>query len=432
MAAMVAKAAVLTTSPQEWEAQVRAQEWDVVVSCLQGMSLHWVPSWMQVLSFNGSGTSVLARKVGEDVWGNAIEYLPNGRQPSTVLRVATDHVPDPLARLVTTELVPWLNSLELRPYWVQHHLREVNTVVAAMHRNASLVGQTLVADADENVIAGIFERAAIPRLSAHKCATALVVPHMPARPSLWFAAALGIWSEIDTSGRFADLPSWRASRQFQTADERSSITALDQHDEAHQDAVREYERRRIELEAACEAARVAADDGMRRLLTENDSQLVEAVAWALERLGFDVRDMDDSVARGDAKMEDLRVADPGDPGWSNITEVKGFTRGAKTSVFLDIARFATNYLRQEGDLPTSRWYVVNQFREDPPESRPDLLPGATADVGSFALDGGLVIDTRSIFDLVRMVEDGLLAADDARKSLRSSSGIYSVPSPVPS
>lgn len=425
MAAMVANAAILSTSPDEWLTLVRPAEWDAVVSCVAKATLHWVPSWMQVLSFNGSGTSMLARKIeAVDGWGHAIEYFPTGRQPSAILHVETTGVPEPLARLVSGELVPWLHSQDGLPYWVFHRRHQSNAEV--LHGlSARLQGPALVTDADGNIVAGMFERAEGGVLAASGISTALVVPHMPAKPSLWFAAALEIWSSRDEGGRFADLPSWRATPQFQTVEERHAIDALAQLDRAHESAVRSYEKRRIELEAVYELARARADDGARRLLTQHDSPLVDAVASALSNLGFNVRDMDEAAAAGVAKMEDLRIADSSDPGWTNITEVKGHTRGAKTSVFIDISRFATSYLLAENELPTSRWYVVNQYRNDPPETRPDLLPGAASDVASFALDGGLVIDTRTLFQLVRSVEDGDLEADEVRKSLRTSTGIYS-------
>lgn len=121
-------------------------------------------------------------------------------------------------------------------------------------------------------------------------------------------------------------------------------------------------------------------------------------------------------------MEDLRVSDPCHPEWSNITEVKGYSGGGRTSDLQAISRFAGVFQSRNGRPPGSRWYVVNQFREHDPEVRQELLSGADEDVAEFAKDGGLAIDTRQLFRMVSDIIDEKLTADDARRLLRESVG----------
>ena len=123
-------------------------------------------------------------------------------------------------------------------------------------------------------------------------------------------------------------------------------------------------------------------------------------------------------------MEDLRLSDPDEPAWTNITEVKGLTGGAKLSDLQRFGRYAGLFLRRTGEFPKSRWYLVNQFLGADPDTRPPPLVGAEDDVQVFAEDGGLVIDTRELFQLVRAVEQGRIDQAAARRLLRSSTGVF--------
>lgn len=60
-------------------------------------------------------------------------------------------------------------------------------------------------------------------------------------------------------------------------------------------------------------------------------ELVAAVADILSSLWSGVRDMDAERAPGTAKREDLRLTLGGRPGWEAIVEVKGYTKGTKTT-----------------------------------------------------------------------------------------------------
>ena len=66
------------------------------------------------------------------------------------------------------------------------------------------------------------------------------------------------------------------------------------------------------------------------LLTEQGGQLVKVTIEALRQLKFGVEDVDEDLTPGTAKVEDLRlIRSEHDPAWTNITEVRGYTGGAK-------------------------------------------------------------------------------------------------------
>jgi hypothetical protein len=120
-----------------------------------------------------------------------------------------------------------------------------------------------------------------------------------------------------------------------------------------------------------------------------------------------VTDADSDLLAGAAKTEDLRVADEDAPDWSNITEVRGHTAGGETKDLQRLARFASTFSCAPGQSrpAAGTWSTISWSR---------TLADADEDIDTFAEDGGLVIDTRQLFDLISRVEDGLLDAAEAR------------------
>jgi hypothetical protein len=185
--------------------------------------------------------------------------------------------------------------------------------------------------------------------------------------------------------------------------------------------VRELDEREGSLRADLVSAKRAAELGARRLLNAQGDQLVEAVAEALRSLGFSVVDVD-ATLDGARRVEDLRVSEPADPGWTNITEVKGYSGGARSSDLQRLSNYAELYRTRTERLPDTRWYVVNHALTDPPAGRTEVLAGADDHVDLFAEVGGLVIDTRILFSLVRDVELGLREAETVRQHMRQGTG----------
>lgn len=110
-----------------------------------------------------------------------------------------------------------------------------------------------------------------------------------------------------------------------------------------------------------------------------------------------------------------------------IAEVRGYKDGAKTSDLGRLARFSDLYRLETGDLPSGRWYVVNQFMGDDPGTRPMPLVGTPDDVAVFGELGGLVIDTRDLLRLWLAVEDNLVTASEARGMLNGATGVFQYP-----
>ena len=181
--------------------------------------------------------------------------------------------------------------------------------------------------------------------------------------------------------------------------------------------------RELELRSAQSTASAVVDRGIRQLLTGQSESLVQATIDALRQLEFDIEDIDEQLPT-DSEGEDLRLRDPHDPSWTNITEVRGYAAAAKHNDLQRLAQFAELFSNRTGSSPTSRWYIVNQFLNTDPDLRRAPLEDSQENVELFAKIGGLVLDTRELFQLVRAVDAGRVAPAEARRLLRSSTGIF--------
>lgn len=243
----------------------------------------------------------------------------------------------------------------------------------------------------------------------------------------WISAALDAWHRDDPE-RFPGPPDWARSQEWMTSQELHLEVAVEE-------ARAELERQQMELgekvtaaESALAEAQARHDGEERILLTGQDDELSDAVHLALEGLGFDVEDIDKKRAEEDRerggmprpKLEDLRVSDP-DTSWRALAEVKGYVGGGKTTDFQKIGRFIGIYQSQNnGLLPDSTWYVVNQFLKTPPHTRPLLMEYQAEDVDVFAEGvNGVLIDTRHLFVLCQRVARDELTKEEARAMLMS-------------
>jgi hypothetical protein len=381
--------------PQSGMAVLRAIEWDIVVS--------------KATSVNGQGhMHALAfgcRYVGALRFSRTpieVNYL--GQQPSQVMHVPDD-LPDRLRPLIIGELIPYLQAQSHRPYLQLsgEPLKFQGPVVP------------FVIDADKNMIAGAFEH--------RKDRWSWALPYVPEHPELWFAAALDDWHQR-TPQLVPLSPGWTTREPWMTQDEIATRADLEALNLERMMITEKFNSRELELRSAQSAASAAADGGMRRLLTAQGESLVEATIEALRQLKFGVENVDENTSPGTAKVEDLHLTDPDEPAWTNITEVRGYTGGAKVSDLQRIGRFAALFLQRTGELPNSRWYLVNQFLAADPDTRHAPLAGAEDDVKEFAKDGGLVLDTRELFQLLRAVEAGRIDPAGARRLLRRSTGVF--------
>ena len=213
---------------------------------------------------------------------------------------------------------------------------------------------------------------------------------------------------------------------MQTPAESAAFNALEALGVERERVVNELDEREAVLTASVIAAQRAAEVGARRLLTAQSDDLVDAVAEALRTLGFVVIDVD-ATLNGVQRIEDLQLSDPMASEWTNITEVKGYSGGAKSSDLLRLNNYAELFRSRTQDLPAARWYVVNHALTDPPSSRTQVLAGADDHVALFAEVGGLVIDTRILFSLARDVVLDHRHPDAVREHMRRSSGRLEIP-----
>jgi hypothetical protein len=261
------------------------------------------------------------------------------------------------------------------------------------------------------VIAGRFSRSAT--------ASAWLLPGEVKDLLPWLKAALRSWSNL-APDRFPGLPDWTEDAAYATSDELRVRDELRSVQEERARVVRQLTAREAALQASLDELKERADSGARRLLTGHGDPLVEAVADALTALGFSVDDRDQT--RRDEKLEDLRVTDEEHPGWLALAEVKGFSKGARTTGMTQFLRFQGRFIQDTGRAPAALWYIVNHQRANDPTSRGLALQGADEDVAVFADAGGVVIDTADLFRLVQQVARGEVRAADAREKLRNARG----------
>jgi hypothetical protein len=269
----------------------------------------------------------------------------------------------------------------------------------------------LLTDLDGRAIAAIYQ----PVRGLHEC---WYVPEVVPDLGVWLEAAFAEWSR-DLPEVFPTTPDWVDNEQWMTAEE---VAADESHRLLEQNAQETFARLEAEIqESAAERAalRQRVDAEERLLLTETGDGLVVQVAAALERLGFEVEDVDAAGRR--EKREDLRVRD-GD--WIALCEVKGHDKGATTADILKASRFTALYVQTEQKLPDATWYVVNQFRGTNPSVRRVVLRGQDDDVNAFAEQNGLVVDTRQLFVLDQAVLRRSVEPQAARELLKTSVGRF--------
>jgi hypothetical protein len=160
--------------------------------------------------------------------------------------------------------------------------------------------------------------------------------------------------EQTNAGAYPGASSLALSRKWLTRDELRARAGLDDLFVERTRVLSELDARELKLNVALAEATARADAGSRSLLTEQGDRLVAAAKQTLAQLGFEVADVDQAVADGPKKglkVEDLRLGDSDDLAWTNITEIRGYAGGAKTSDLQRIGRFAALYERETGSAP---------------------------------------------------------------------------------
>lgn len=251
-----------------------------------------------------------------------------------------------------------------------------------------------------------------------------ILPSLTEQRAAWMAAAFALW-KAEWPDEFPP-PGYGTSERWMTHAELTAAAAVT----AHEVETAAYLANRTEelekLLITASEVTDAAESQEKLLLEAQGDELVGAVMSALQELGFEVIDSDAEADENKAaKREDLRVKSAAETGWLALAEVKGYaSRNAKTSDLNQLARAVGFFESRTGQTPQAQWYVVNaQFSRDPDE-RPIPLASSSEDVEEFAKDGGLVVDTRELFKLLRLVQSGAVSQQEAQCDLINSTGTY--------
>ncbi|GBG35816.1 hypothetical protein [Mycobacterium montefiorense] len=320
-----------------------------------------------------------------------------------------DRLPDDLRELVKRELIPLVDP--------QVDRSRISPTRLATNDERYL---PLLHDLDGYAFAALY----LPPLGIHAC---LYLPGNTVNLAPWLLYAFRLWSD-DLPDIFPSQPEWTSNPTWMTAEELSAQSDAAEK-RAEEQRVMAEQRALVEgSEASLAQIRERVDASERQLLTADGPPLVAIVHQTLEEmLEFEVTNVDDGLAEGQAKKEDLRVADDG---WIALCEVKGYTRGAKLSDLQKLTGWATLYAAEAGRPPNAMWFVANQFRGTDPSTRQPLLQGAEEYLEVFGQQGGLAIDTRDLFRLRKAVASGSVSAEDARAMLMGSTGRFEPPPTV--
>lgn len=244
-------------------------------------------------------------------------------------------------------------------------------------------------------------------------------------PERWAAAALANWRIVDPE-RFARTARWRDRTEWQTAAEIEAVKSRQEVETRRDRTIAELDTELATVIAEAGVLSEAVDRTERRLLTAQGQNLVHEVMAALAEIGFEVHDVDSTIAKKGDLLEDLRVFDPDDPDWVSLAEIRGYKNGARMADLLRIPRFVMRYFKDENREPSAAWYVVNHFSGQDPSTRPLPLEANPAEVEAFGEDhAGLVIDTKDLFTLRERVRGGLETSAEARARFRST-GIFRI------
>ena len=351
--------------------------------------------------------------------GAAAAYGPHFRSLSTEFVIPDNLHPD-ISRLLDIDLIPKLkdmtahNCLGIFVSYELPHGMQTNE----FHNIYSIkepAFQLFVGTPEPRALAGCFTRKG-------GSAQAWMFPFQNLNIKAWVEVALKQWHRLNPERFPVDL-GWERAQDWMTPNEAAIAAELDAVRREREEILERLNARERELAAQLHVASTAADVDERRLLTAQDTPLVEAVTKALQELGFHVQDMDKERSPKD-RLEDLRVRLPEGGDWVAICEVKGYFKGAKVGDLQKIERFRGRFLKETGRDPNRSWYIVNCHAKDAPSIRSNPLPMNADEVQLFAESDGLVVSTVELFKLWMDVRTGRIQAPVARELLVKSTGLF--------
>lgn len=334
-------------------------------------------------------------------------------------RIVGNHIrestglPDGLSDLVKRVMVPAVKRRE------RHSSITRSVVPGSSDAKGKLQFRPFLFGPQDCILAGSYQRSGM--------ASVWVIPwDVPEIPA-WLRAALGEWHTLYPT-RFPAIPDWDNDPAWKSAAELEIIARKD---DAEREILAQIEKLRDvhqALDAELEVERKRADAYERALLTEDGEVLERAVQQALGDLGFEVTNMDEIWPLGQ-RREDLRVRTAVDPDWVAIVEVKGYSKGAKETDFYKTGRWAEDYIVEAGHRPSARWFVTNHNRQRDPYERGEPFANRQELVAAFAGDGGLVIDTVTLFEMLRIVQSEPSRRDAVRDQLIKATGRLALKEP---
>ena len=195
---------------------------------------------------------------------------------------------------------------------------------------------------------------------------AVLLPAGISNLTAWFRVFLGDVHNLDASRVPDPPPRLLAPADWYTPEERQLANRIAETANTIDRLQAEKER----LDAALVSATDQADRGRRRVLWASGGELEAAVQELLTDLGFQVRAMDAELEPNDVRREDLRLTHKDYPGWEAIVEVKGYTKGTKTSDTRQIREHREHYIVEERRPPDLTLWITNPYRNADPSSRP--------------------------------------------------------------
>ena len=206
-------------------------------------------------------------------------------------------------------------------------------------------------------------------------------------------------AELDNEA-FPDFGNWMNNEKWMTNSELSLREAIRGLEAERRKIDEEYSKKIEQASSQLRSVTLEANKGIRKLITSQGDELVNQVADAFSKLGFQVTNVDNTRKDEQQKLEDLRIALQ-ELEWEAIVEVRGYSRsGGTTADLARLGRFARHYEKETGKSPSKLIYVVNGQIELPPYQRQQPLISAPQDVQEFAMQKGLIIWTLDLYKLI--------------------------------
>lgn len=215
----------------------------------------------------------------------------------------------------------------------------------------------------------------------------------------WVEVLVAEWAKLDKEA-FPSFGDWTSSPEWLVYDEEKMITQIKEFEQQKREYIVKIDKQITNIINKLAEAKLEANNGLRRLITAQGSELLDEVAKGLDSIGFTVDFMDEQISQGEPKKEDLRLKHINKEGkeWVAIVEVRGYARsGGTTADLLRLSRFADMYKIETGKYPDSRIYIVNGELEQLPSARQEPLISAKDDLKIFAESNGVLIWSVDLF-----------------------------------